>query len=63
MLMPYHLKTTQQTLELLDVTENGLPTSEAEERLRLYGPNLIKVENKSLWRALFEPFINVFMAV
>lgn len=62
-LMPYHTKTIQQTLEELDVTENGLPASEAEERLGRYGHNLIRVEGEPLLRKLIEPFANVFMAV
>lgn len=62
-LMLYYTKTVLQTLEELDVTENGLPASEAEERLRQYGPNLIQVKGEPLWRKLIEPFANVFMAV
>lgn len=63
MLMPYYTKTTEQVLDELNVTENGLPNSDAEERLRQYGPNTIRVEGEPLWRKLIEPFANVFMFV
>jgi P-type Ca2+ transporter type 2C len=63
MLMLYYTKTVRQTLKELDVTEKGLAKSEAEERLRLYGLNVIQVKSEPLWRKLIEPFANVFMAV
>ena len=61
--MLYYTKTIRQTLKELNVTENGLAASDAAERLRLYGPNTIKVRGEPLWRKLFEPFANVFMLV
>lgn len=61
--MLYYTKTVRQTLKELDVTEKGLANSEAEERLRLNGPNAIQVKGEPLWRKLIEPFANVFMAV
>lgn len=61
--MLYYTKTVKQTLAELDVSENGLAISEAEERLRAHGPNTIKVAGEPLWRKLIEPFANVFMFV
>lgn len=61
--MSFYTKTIQQTLDELDVTEQGLPVTESEERLRRYGPNLIRVQGEPLWHKLIEPFANVFMAV
>lgn len=63
MLMLYYTKTVRQTLKELNVTEKGLANSDAEERLRLNGPNAIRVKGEPLWRKLIEPFANVFMAV
>lgn len=61
--MLYYTKSVRQTLKELDATESGLPGSEAEERMRKYGPNTVKVEGEPLWRKLIEPFANVFMLV
>ena len=62
-LMLYYTKTTKQTLHELDVSENGLAGSAADERLRIHGPNSIRVAGDPLWRKLIEPFTNVFMLV
>ena len=61
--MLYYTKTTEQTLHELDVSENGLAGSAADERLRIHGPNSIRVAGDPLWRKLIEPFTNVFMLV
>lgn len=61
--MLYYTKSIRQSLDELDVSEHGLAVSEAEERLRLYGPNSIKITGEPLWRKIVEPFANVFMAV
>lgn len=62
-LMLYYTKTATETLKDLDVSENGLANSDAAERLRLHGPNSIRVAGDPLWRKLIEPFLNVFMLV
>jgi Ca2+-transporting ATPase len=61
--MLYYTKTVRQTLHGLDVSESGLSNTEAEERLRIHGPNTIRVKSEPLWRKLIEPFANVFMLV
>jgi len=61
--MLYYTKTVHQTLKELQTSEGGLPNSEAEERLRIHGPNLIKITGDPLWRKLVEPFANIFMFV
>lgn len=63
LLMLYYTKTVHQTLKELQASEYGLPTSEAEERLKLHGANVINVKGDPLWRKLVEPFANVFMGV
>lgn len=62
-LMLYYTKTTSQTMAELDVSEHGLAGSAASERLRIHGPNSIRVPGDPLWRKLLEPFMNVFMFV
>lgn len=61
--MLYYTKTAKQALKELDVSESGLAVSEAAERLKIHGPNTIKVAGEPLWRKLIEPFANVFMLV
>lgn len=61
--MLYYTKTVRQTYSELKSSENGLAISEAKERLRIYGPNTIKIAGEPLWRKLIEPFSNVFMLV
>lgn len=61
--MLYYTKTIRQTFDELNASENGLAVSEAQERLKLYGYNTIKVASEPFWRKLAEPFTNVFMLV
>ncbi len=61
--MLYYSKSSSDTLQELGVTLHGLSDSEASERLALHGPNQVQVRGEPLWRKLFEPFANVFMAV
>lgn len=62
-LMLYYTKTAEQTLHELEVSDKGLATSDATERLRLHGPNSIRVPGDPFWRKVLEPFLNVFMLV
>lgn len=62
-LMLYYKKNIHTALSDLDSNENGLSDFVAAERLRLHGPNAIKVKGEPLWRKLVEPFANVFMFV
>jgi Ca2+-transporting ATPase len=61
--MLYYTKTTHATLSELATSENGLPISEANERLRIHGKNMIKVSGQPIWRKLIEPFASIFMLV
>jgi len=61
--MPYYTKTIRQTYDELNTSAGGLPTTEVEERLKIHGPNAIKITSDPLWRKLVEPFANVFMLV
>lgn len=61
--MLYYTKTAETVLKELNTSERGLAVSEAEERLRIHGQNIIRVSGEPLWRKLVEPFANVFMFV
>lgn len=61
--MLYYNHSAQATLTDLDSSLRGLSNSEAEERLKLHGPNTIRVTGEPLWRKLIEPFANIFMLV
>ncbi len=61
--MLYYNKSAIHTLKELETTAHGLSATDAEERLRIYGPNAIRVKGDPLWRKLFEPFRSVFMLV
>jgi len=61
--MLYYTKTVRETYSELKTSASGLAISEAKERLRIYGPNAIKITGEPLWRKLIEPFANVFMLV
>lgn len=63
MLMLYYTKTARQILDELGSNEQGLAVSEAEARLKVYGPNTIEVKGDPLWRKLIAPFANIFMLV
>ena len=61
--MLYYNKSGAQTLKELGSSGHGLTTTEAQERLKLHGYNIITVAGDPLWRKLLEPFANVFIAV
>lgn len=63
MLMLYYNKSARAVLAELETTEHGLPSIEADERLRLHGRNTIRVTGDPFWKKLVEPFANVFMLV
>ena len=62
-LMLYYNKSIAHALQEMKTSENGLSTTDAEERLRIYGPNAIRIKGQSFWRKLIEPFLSVFMGV
>jgi Ca2+-transporting ATPase len=61
--MDYYAKTSEETLSLFDVTENGLSETEVDERLREYGPNQLNVRGEPWWQIAIYPFRNVLMLV
>lgn len=61
--MLYYTKTAETTLKELASSLGGLSESEAQNRLRIHGPNKLKIAGEPLWRTLTEPFANIFVAV
>ena len=61
--MDYYAKTSEETLKLFDVTENGLSDIEVAERLREYGSNQLNVRGEPWWQIFIYPFRNVLMLV
>lgn len=61
--MLYYNKSIDAILKEFKTSRRGLSNTDAEEFLRIYGPNALKISGKPLWRKLIEPFANVFMLV
>ena len=55
MLMKYYLEEDKKVLEMLNTTENGLTSAEAEKRIAEKGKNKLKEAEKE---SLFKKFIN-----
>ncbi|MBI3889565.1 cation-transporting P-type ATPase [Candidatus Saccharibacteria bacterium] len=62
-MLTFFEKSVRAVIEELDTSERGLSTIDAEERLRQYGPNAIKVSRIPLWKKILEPLLNIFMLV
>ena len=45
----FYTRTSQEVLQELDTTPNGLSTAQAQERLAKYGPNKLKEAEKATW--------------
>lgn len=61
--MDYYTKTTSHVLSELQSSEDGLSNTEAAQRLREYGQNILAIKGEPLWRKIIEPFANLFMLV
>jgi Ca2+-transporting ATPase len=61
--MLYYNSSIQGVLTELESNEEGLSDSDAAERLRVRGLNLIRVKGEPLWHKILEPFLSVFMLV
>jgi Ca2+-transporting ATPase len=61
---PIHTLSPEQVLELLETGPEGLSHSKAEERLSLYGPNVLTAPKQiSPWLILFRQFQNLLIAI
>jgi Ca2+-transporting ATPase len=61
--MLYYQLTTEETLDALASTPEGLSRTVAKKRFEKYGANSIRIKGTPLWRKLIEPFADVFMLV
>ncbi len=61
--MLYYNSSIHGTLASLETSSEGLSNSDAAERLRSHGLNMIRVRGEPLWRKVIEPFASVFMLV
>ena len=60
---PFYNQTTDEVLQSLETSNQGLTKTAAEERLQQYGPNTLEVKGEPLWRKLIEPFRSIFMLI
>lgn len=63
MVMLYYQISSEETLDDLGSSHNGISKHQASDRLKKYGPNEIILKGEPLWKKLVEPFANVFMGV
>jgi Ca2+-transporting ATPase len=57
-------QSVKDTLSRLRVNpERGLSAKEVEKRRRKWGPNQLELKDRSLFRKLIEPFIDIFMII
>jgi calcium-translocating P-type ATPase len=61
--MLYYNSSISGVLLELGSSEAGLSDSDASERLRTHGLNIIRVKGEPLWHKVIEPFASVFMLV
>ncbi|MDP2165680.1 MAG: HAD-IC family P-type ATPase [Hydrogenophaga sp.] len=61
---PWHTRTSQQALDGLQVSAQGLSSQEAADRLKQHGPNRMEVtEGSGLWRRVLAQFNNLLIMV
>ena len=61
--MLYYNSNVDDVLAQLETSQTGLSDSDAAERLRAHGPNILRVSGIPLWRKIVEPFASIFMLV
>lgn len=61
--MLYYNSNVEEVLNNLETNRNGLSNSDASQRIKTYGLNILKVSGQPLWRKIIEPFASVFMLV
>lgn len=61
--MLYYNSDVQDVLVQLETSTAGLSDSDAAERLRAHGPNILRVTGIPFWRKIVEPFASIFMLV
>lgn len=61
--MLYYNSNVQDILTQLETNPTGLSDSDATERVRAHGLNILRVSEVPLWRKIVEPFASIFMLV
>lgn len=61
--MNYYNESVKASLLKLKTSTNGLTTAQVNANQRKHGKNAIKLETKSFWQKLIEPFADVFMVI
>jgi Ca2+-transporting ATPase len=60
---PVYTQSTEETLLSLHSDKEGLSAHEVSERLKQYGPNVLKPKGKHWLKRLLEPFASLFVSV
>ena len=60
---PFYSQSAEQALQALHSGHDGLTAHEANERLKRYGPNVLKPRGKHWIKRLIEPFASLFVSV
>ena len=61
--MHFYELSPEQVLRQIKSRLEGLTGREANERLRTYGRNSVKVNSVPLWKKIIEPFMDIFVLV
>lgn len=61
--MNYYNESVKSSLLKLKTSSSGLTTAQVNANQRKHGKNAIKLETKSFWQKLVEPFADVFMVI
>ncbi len=61
--MLWYRETEQKLFEILETSNHGLSKPEVTQRQKEYGLNQVAAKKDSIWKVIFEPFANAFVAV
>jgi Ca2+-transporting ATPase len=63
MVMLFYHQSVEDIYVDLRTGPDGISRSDAARRLKVHGPNSLRIKGEPLWRKIFEPFANIFMLV
>jgi calcium-translocating P-type ATPase len=63
MVMLFYHQSVEDTYSDLRTGPHGISRHEAANRLKVHGPNTLRIKGEPLWRKIIEPFANIFMLV
>lgn len=61
--MLWYTETKQKLYEIFQTSDDGLSPAAVDQRQKEYGLNQLGIRGESIWKVIFEPFRNVFVAV